>query len=509
MYKIKNLKQMINFQKKTLDRLNTNKKLIKLKSSLIEKSNICRFTKLFYFIYNKINSKIKKIKITNELIYNISFSFTNDSGVILYNGTIFLTKYKKNNFYSKNTNKQIKILYTDFKNNKIFSNKVQNLLATDAIDSHIVDKWFKNYTGGVSYGASFSLGVSLYTSQTEPYKITYKNNQGIYVDASSPDYYFVLPNKDLTGSCIFLANTQNISDYKIVFDKNIINVPIDYCCVGAGGGGGGSTYEVYPYNVNENEYYSGGGGGGGGGEISKDTIILPTDHELKITLGNGGIGGKNTGIKGETGTSGNQGTNTEITYLGIPSTISAKGGFGGGSGTSLNNGSGGMGSGTNNNGGNGAEKGLIGFTYKISTPSVYLASGGGGGGTSNFYFEEEFEVLYSPNGNNAGSFGGGGGGGGGVGIFKDNTGGFQGTGGYGTVSYSNYIGQNGVDGKIPQKFINNNYIPTLIPGGGGNGIFGSGGGGVGGSSSVSLRESLKTTGGKGGDGVVVLSYIYN
>ena len=141
-----------------------------------------------------------------------------------------------------------------------------------------------------------------------------------------------------------------------------------------GGGGGGNSYNVYGISGR-------GGGGGGGGWMNKDTIQLPADETIRITIGSGGSFTHSGG------------TSSFGTYLNAPGGSSSLMGTQGGQG-----GSGGGG------GGYLTQRWYIqnGTNYSVHDPfggGEGLIFGGGGGGG-----------LMSQ-GNNGGQYGGGGGGG--------------------------------------------------------------------------------------------------
>ena len=82
-------------------------KFIKLETLFKLNQNIKNFTKFFYFIFNKLNCKIKKnIKNKTELYLKLSFNLTTDAGVVIYDNPFFITPDNKIiNLYKKKQTK--------------------------------------------------------------------------------------------------------------------------------------------------------------------------------------------------------------------------------------------------------------------------------------------------------------------------------------------------------------------------------------------------------------------
>ena len=240
---------------------------------------------------------------------------------------------------------------------------------------------------------------------------------------------------------------------------------VDALVVGAGGGGGSWV----------------GGGGGGGGVRFVDDSTIAAGSTLSITVGAGG--------KGSINTNANTGNRTDAT-TGASSAFGSLTVDGGGHGASYN----GQSPGTGANGGGGGSgaggvgsSGRTGGTGNSTNP---FASGGGAGasenGTSGLGFAAGNGGAGVVSSITGGSIHYGGGGGGGVhGDYNNQTWGSAGTGGIGgggagmsaTSSGSTPVAMKGTDG------------------------LGGGGGGA------AADSKIRSTGGDGGDGVVIVRYV--
>ena len=133
---IYNLDEMVLFQKTVLDELNLNLKLQKLKLEFITNNTLTNFINLFNYIKCKIKCKTKKIRSSSKLIsFNITFNFTNDNGVVLYNNLITIKRCKNINYYSKMTNEKIGLLYDRVLNNIKFNIDVKQFLPLNILQN--------------------------------------------------------------------------------------------------------------------------------------------------------------------------------------------------------------------------------------------------------------------------------------------------------------------------------------------------------------------------------------
>ena len=508
---IYNLDEMVLFQKTVLDELNLNLKLQKLKLEFITNNTLTNFINLFNYIKCKIKCKTKKIRSSSKLIsFNITFNFTNDNGVVLYNNLITIKRCKNINYYSKMTNEKIGLLYDRVLNNIKFNNNIQNTLVNKALENR--KEWAYNIVDNIYYGCKFTHGTGGYSANDSPYTIVY--DDGTETQATINVDYSVLPDTSNKGSCVYITNS--IHNYRVIF--NIYGL-VDFYCCGAGGGGGLGA--ICPIDQN-NEYiykYTGGGGGGAGGNvIKKSATISSINTVFFVKIGKGGIGAINNG------TIATKGGSTTIT--GYATTITATGGGSGGNGTIKIEGGGtgginempkptgyGAVGGYNeyyyNTDDKGPSNGQWGYNINISIPNIYV-SGGGSGGSGASYFDE---IANGSGEGGTGGLGGGGGAGGGI----TNTEKAGGLGGY--LNTNHDPDKHGVNGT--KSFITNdpqngtdddgiNYIIT--PGNGSNGIYCGGGGGSG--SAIGIYHGPKTSknyrttkstdirGGNGGDGLV-------
>jgi hypothetical protein len=273
-----------------------------------------------------------------------------------------------------------------------------------------------------------------------------------------------------TGSVITYDGNYKIHTFNSTGVFQVTSAPVgatvDYLVVAGGGGGGGAGYA-----------WTNGGGGGGGGVLSGTIIVTATNYN--ITVGGGGSGGTGFGVAGTTG--------SPSTF----SSITANGGGGGGT-YALAAVTGGSGGGGGNNSRAGAA-GTVGQGFKGGDGGGYSNSaatqgGGGGGGAGGVGSNST-----TGNGGNGGSptssaitgptavyYGGGGGGGGAAG-----------TGGLGGGTATTALKGGGGDGSAANG---NGTVGTVNTGGGGGGSATSGGGDY--------------TGGRGGDGVVIIRYKY-
>ena len=227
---------------------------------------------------------------------------------------------------------------------------------------------------------------------------------------------------------------------------------VDYLVVAGGGGGAGSSGST------------GGGGGGAGGMLTGTLAITPGN--LTVTVGAGGAGGPSANP-----CNGGSGGNS------LFHTVTATGGGGGGFAASASAGNGGSGGGAawnaatpgtgiagqgNNGGANASQRGGAGGGGKSAVGANGAATGGAGGAGAASSISGA-SITYA----------GGGGGGGGLAT----AGGAGGAGG-GGAGGNQAAGSPGTDGL-----------------GGGGGSAGQNGGG-----------SLTLVGGKGGSGIVIISY---
>jgi hypothetical protein len=266
----------------------------------------------------------------------------------------------------------------------------------------------------------------------------------------------VVPN-DGTGGTITHVDGRTIHTFAASQSGSTFTPPIDMSSIEllvvSGGGGGGIT--------------RGGGGGGGGGLVYEASYAL--DQSLyAVTVGYGGA----------SSTSGGDSAFGTITAkgggAGRSCFVTPNGGSGGGASHDTNDGPAGSGtSGQGNRGGSvGFNSGSMTFTGAggggAGGSGAVGASGiGGGGGPGLFFAISGMELYYA---------GGGGGGG-------------QDFGSHGLVPGSGGIGGGGKGGL--------NSIGTAAV----NGTGGGGGGGGGGDPSDNFYK-----GGRGGDGVVIISY---
>ena len=232
------------------------------------------------------------------------------------------------------------------------------------------------------------------------------------------------------------------------------NISVNYIVVGGGGGGGsGET----------NPGYATSSGGGGGGGVTYGTKNF-SNITYNLLIGSGGIGGSTSGVSG---------TNGGPSYInnGTTNIVTANYGYGGQTGSSIDN----------DIGGNGGASGTAGST-------------GGAGGYANGYQGGLPSGL-------PGTIGGAGGGA----CY------FDGVGGFGSLNisvpiYGTDFGAGGGGGSydnIPGQAGNPNAGNGSSPGGtAGNGTANTGGGGGGsGYSNTSAHP-----GGNGGSGVVILYF---
>ena len=129
MVKIKSKGEMISFQKKILTQLNNDLELQNLKLTFYNDPTLPHYSNVFYYLYNNINTQVKKIKAYGDTIYTITFNYTNIAGVVLYDNTFIIQKCKKINYYSTNTDKIMLKSFNDFVKGNLFAFSVQNQLA--------------------------------------------------------------------------------------------------------------------------------------------------------------------------------------------------------------------------------------------------------------------------------------------------------------------------------------------------------------------------------------------
>jgi len=254
---------------------------------------------------------------------------------------------------------------------------------------------------------------------------------------------------------------------------------VSFFVVGAGGGGGSGS------NSTPGATGNAGGGGGGGGAVSRlliPAIFLP--DVLTIVIGNGG----------------DPSTNGGNTYIDLPNgsnvfttrLVFSNGGGGGGNAASTTNGTAGTG----------------GAAASVSTSAIYLNLGiqsSLAGGTAGAPSATTTTNLTSGGGrggqrNSAGS--------------RTNPGGIIGnetTLASVTLSDFNvtFVGNSGIFTMVPFQSYggaggwSSTNVTNQCGGNGGNGVLGSGGGGGGGGNTGC--PTGVSTGGKGGDGLVIIS----
>lgn len=266
------------------------------------------------------------------------------------------------------------------------------------------------------------------------------------------------PPNDGTGGTITHAHGRTIHTFsagQATFTPSTGTTSIELLVV-AGGGGGGST--------------RGGGGGGAGGLVYAETFVIEQPSYAVIV-----------GYGGPSQSSGGNSTFGPITAIGGGagrSCTTPNGGSGGGASHDTNDGP--AGAGTSGQGANGGTSGA----YNLSAMTFTGAGGGGaaskgtngtqnagGDGGSGLAFEISGAIVYYA----------GGGGGGDQDLATNNLAlGHGGLGGGGNGGL-NAVGSDGVNGT-------------------------GGGGGGGGGRSTEAGEPPFFRGGRGGDGVVIISY---
>lgn len=196
----------------------------------------------------------------------------------------------------------------------------------------------------------------------------------------------------LTGSTIEY-DTAGKYTYTVPAGVRVIYVT---ACGGGGGGGAGSSIAYSNY---------GGGGGGGGAAVVRYPLYVENQEKISITVGSGGVGGKDYVTSSSTNGDGEDGENTQIASLILPGGKGGKtrdsgpigslvsGGASGGEG----GGAGGMGasSGSSSRGTDG-EDGITGVGGS-TIDSPYYGGGGGGslgnGGNANTYDQTDSDRV--------------------------------------------------------------------------------------------------------------------
>jgi hypothetical protein len=266
-----------------------------------------------------------------------------------------------------------------------------------------------------------------------------------------------------TGGTITTANGFRTHSFTTVGSTNFVvtgALKLQVLIVGGGGGGGFTNCA---------------GGGGAGGAVATTLVISAGTYS--VTVGGGGTGGNYTNSVTTQAANGTSSSFNGITGIG--------GGFGGWVGSPRSGAAGGCGGGGS-------------YTGSIGSGGAGLQGGNGGRGSTN------------PGENNSGGGGGGMGGEGGlpnlVSGFSGGAGGLGATyviggtsytvsgGGGGGTDANQGLGGSGIGG--------NGGTPGTPLGAAGNGAqnTGSGGGGGGG--------FADTTGGNGGSGIVIISYVF-
>ena len=226
-----------------------------------------------------------------------------------------------------------------------------------------------------------------------------------------------------------------------------------FTVVGAGAGGGGSSGGHDAAGGSPSTNTAAGGGGGGAGDSVTSTVAVTAGHVLSIVIGAGGTGGAGGYTSGSNGTNGGTTTVTNTTTSTVLFTCT--GGIAGLGAycqfSDTTHGLGGAGSGTGGSGGRGEiiDVNKFGLGGGSGVPNQLATKGGGTNGGSITNFVDGLNAC-----------GGGGG--------------------------ASTIGQGGIGGS----------------GAGVAGTSGSGGSGAGAQSNANAGN----TGGKGGDGVVQLTY---
>ena len=279
---------------------------------------------------------------------------------------------------------------------------------------------------------------------------------------SGTDYYFVTFNNNGT----------------ITFNSSVS--PISYLVVGGGGGGGAGTFVPGLSDSFSSTAYSYSGGGGASGDIVSGTFNPLINQIINIVVGTGGSGGTYNNNIPSGGSNGGQtsinniyianGGNggspgiTDQSVFATPSTVSAPGGinstFGsGGSGVAENYSIAHQSPSTNQilsqTTQNNATSNPSYQNYILNSYSLGNFGGGGGGGGSGSGYSD---VDISPS-NPAGA------GGSGADSTKNATNGKNGGGGGGSNAFVNNIGGKGGDGIVILSFKDPIVTNYKIPGG--------------------------------------------
>ena len=188
----------------------------------------------------------------------------------------------------------------------------------------------------------------------------------------------------LTGSTIEY-DTAGKYTYTVPAGVRVIYVT---ACGGGGGGGAGSSIAYSNY---------GGGGGGGGAAVVRYPLYVENQEKISITVGSGGVGGKDYVTSSSTNGDGEDGENTQIASLILPGGKGGKTRDSGPIGSLVSGGaSGGEGGGA---GGMGASSG---------SSSRGTDGGGGGGSLGNGGNANAYDQTDSDRVNMDGQKGGGG-----------------------------------------------------------------------------------------------------
>jgi hypothetical protein len=162
-YKIKNVAELVSFQKKVLLKLINNKTFIKLENLFKKDQNITTFTKLFNFVFNTLNCKINKKKIKNNSCISLSFTFnlTTDDGIVIYDNPFIITsKNKIMNLYDINSKDLISNIFNNILEKKYFENSIQNKLVSDVNISKLSNTFMDDTENNVTYFSTFSNSTS-------------------------------------------------------------------------------------------------------------------------------------------------------------------------------------------------------------------------------------------------------------------------------------------------------------------------------------------------------------
>jgi len=318
-------------------------------------------------------------------------------------------------------------------------------------------------SGSFEYDYNFGITASLSSSYSYYYTPNPLSSSYVYATASiSIPEAGLLVTSSLSSSLLtasFAANTNTPYTITASFAVHVLPAFSASLILLAGGGGGaaGGGQNALPL-------FSNGGGGGAGGYYLTNINVVPYKTNTLTQWGRGGAGGINA-----VGASGSNGTSSSLsvwTDVGVQTTISVGGGFGGqyyGIGGRSGNGYISSGSG----GGTGGGAGTV-SNSTTQDGGLYL---GGGAGAAGYY--------HPTIGGDAWVYGPGHGA-----VMPQITLPYP----HNSILYTPQSGSGGVGSEGVQN----------VPGG--DGVFGGGGGGA------SENWTSTSPGGKGGDGGVILAY---